>query len=273
MKTDSEEFIKTRRTRLELLEERISRAEKLIEDLKLEFKEEDVKEMNKLQNILLDLRDMKHNLLKVEAEDNINLAQKIKQLTENSLLILNNHKVEIANENEKLKLEKEKNNDYIRKLEQDIIKKNFEMESAKKKENQLNEINSSLEENLRIFKSKAYGYDIAKKFEIYQNKLNNEKFNKMNIDPNKNKNIEDEYLAFSLWEKQYNKNISYPTKLDDIARHNGLWIGNSQSNVEKLLYEIDSSNKREKYSYNNSNTSINTNMRKYSPMIINNQIG
>ena len=103
---------------------------------------------------------------------------------------------------------------------------------------------------------------------IYQNKLNNEKTYNSNIDPNRNKTIENENLAFSLWEKQYSQNIKHPTKLDEISKTNGLWIGNSASNIEKFLHEVNSSKNRKE---NSGNELINTNMRKYSPMIINNK--
>ena len=269
MITDNYEFIQQRRTRIEILEEKISNAENMIEELKADFKEEDVFEMKRIQRILSELRDMKKNIIQIEEQDRMNVDSKIIELKDNSLLIINNNKVEIMNENEKLKFIKKENEDSTRILEQDLVKKNLQIELAKKKENELLEQNSILEDQIRVLKSKAYGYDIAKKFEIYQNKIHNERAYNNTIDPNRNKSIENENLAYSIWEKQYSQNIKHPTKLDEIAKTNGLWIENSASNIERFLYEVNSSKQRRE---NSGNELINTNMRKYSPMIINKKL-
>ena len=239
-----EEFIKKRRTRIEIVEERILNAEKILEQVKEEFREEDEKELYKLHNILSDLREMKLNILKIEAEEKLNLDKKVNELKGNSLLILNNAKVEIMNENEKMKSIKTDDEDYIRKLEKELMLKNLELELVKTQEDKLLEVNSSLGDEIRILKSKAYGYDIAKKYEYYINKVNNEKTYINSIDPNRNKTIENDKLAISLWEKQFAKNLKNPTKLDDISKHNLLWIGNSSSNAQKLIYDIESLSKK-----------------------------
>jgi hypothetical protein len=130
------------------------------------------------------------------------------------------------------------------------------------------ETNSVLKNKVDDYKSKAYGYDISKKFEIHQNKLNNEKKANNQIDPNRNKAIEDNVLAYNLWEKQNIASQRNPSKLEDLTRQNQLWIGNSSNNIEKLVYDINSNNLSNMENWNKN--ILHSNMRKYSPYVLNN---
>jgi hypothetical protein len=265
--------IKKRKTRLEALEERIISAEKLIAELNEELQEEGIHEIEKLEKTLQELKEIKQNIIETEEKDQHHVEKELNKISHESLLILNNEKVKIINENEKLKHTHKEREDYIKKLEDEIHRKNLEIEIRKKKESELLETNAVLEDNVKVLKSKAYGYDISKKFEIYQNKIHNEKKVHNQVDPNRNKPIEDDNLAYNLWERESGRNLRMPSKLEDLSKQKQLWIGNSTSNIEKFIYDLDASQKQNysnTYNMNNmNNNQLSTNMRKFSPMIMN----
>lgn len=281
MLTNKEDFTKKRKTRLESLEERILTAEKLIEELNKELKDEELNEIAKLVKTLNELREMKQKIIDSEKNDRENIDEEVKRLTSEGLLLINMDKVRIMNENEAMKKNKIQREDYIKKLEEQIMMKNLAIELAKQKENELIEHNSILEDKVKSLKSKAYGYDIAKKFEIHQNKINNDKKLNNQIDPNRHKAVEDDNLAYNLWERENNNHLRNPSKLEDLTKQKQLWIGNSASNIEKLMFDINAKSMKN----NNSNiitsinsgdtknidSNLNSNMRKYSPMILNNK--
>lgn len=272
MITNKDDFTQKRKTRLEILEERILAAQKLINELNQELKLEGVKEISKLESVLNDLRSMKENIIKKENLDNQILDTELRKINNDSLLLINNEKVRVLTQNEKLKFEKKEKNDQIKKLQDEILKLNLSLKIYKLKEDKLNEDNALLQEKFKNLESKAFGYDIAKKFEIHQNKLNTQKKYPNLVDPNKYRAIEDNQLANNFWEREKLTLNNSPSKLDDMAKQKGLWIGNSSSNIEKLMNDVNISKKNEinlnmaKYS-----ESINTNMRKFSPMILNNR--
>lgn len=272
MITNKDDFTQKRKTRLEILEERILVAQKLINELNQELKLEGVKEISKLETVLNDLRSMKENIIKKENLDNQILDAELRKINNDSLLFINNEKVRVLMQNEKLKIETKEKNDQIKKLHDEILKLNLSLKIYKLKEDKLNEDNSLLQEKFKNLESKAYGYDIAKKFEIHQKKLNTQKKYPNLVDPNKYRAIEDDHLANNFWEREKLSLNKSPSKLDDMAKQKGLWIGNSSSNIEKLMNDVNISKKIEinlnmaKYS-----ESINTNMRKISPMILNNR--
>jgi chromosome segregation ATPase len=271
MITNKDDFTKKRKTRIEILEERIIAAQNMINELNQELKEEGVKEISKLESVLNDLRLMKEKLIEKEKLDNEILDEELRKMNNDSLLIINNEKVRVVMESEKLKSEKKEKDDQIKKLQEEILKLNLSLKNYKNKEDKLNEDNAVLQEKFKNLESKAYGYDIAKKFEMHQNKLNTQKRYPNIIDPNKYRAIEDDHLANNFWEREKLTSNKSPSKLDDLAKQKGLWIGNSSSNIEKLMNDVNISKRNEvnlnmaKYS-----DSINTNMRKFSPMILNN---
>jgi chromosome segregation ATPase len=271
MITNKDDFTKKRKTRIEILEERIIAAQNMINELNQELKEEGEKEISKLESVLNDLRLMKEKLIEKEKLDNEILDEELRKMNNDSLLIINNEKVRVVLENEKLKSEKKEKDDQIKKLQEEILKLNLSLKNYKNKEDKLNEDNAILQEKFKNLESKAYGYDIAKKFETHQNKLNTQKRYPNIIDPNKYRAIEDDHLANNFWEREKLTSNKSPSKLDDLAKQKGLWIGNSSSNIEKLMNDVNISKRNEvnlnmaKYS-----DSINTNMRKFSPMILNN---
>jgi hypothetical protein len=260
MKTNREEFLPRRKTRLEALEDRILKAEAAISDLSKELKSEGIQEVDKLETALKDLIEIKKNIVEADAKANAEFDSNIEDVRQNSLMILNNAKVEVLLQNEALISKSKDRETYIKKLEDELNKRTLQIEILKYKENELHTTNSELAEDLNRMKSKAYGYDIAKKFEIHKNKTANAK----------NKNYEDDTRAYDLWEKNYPTNTKPYTKLEELTKQNQMWIGDSSANIAKLLNEIDKSKveKRENIE-KREKSSLNTNMRKYSPLIMN----
>jgi hypothetical protein len=166
------------------------------------------------------------------------------------------------------------------------------MENLKKNQNENMVVISTLEDQIRILKSKVFGFDIAKKYEFYKDHTNNRN--------NPISNIRDENLAYAMWEKENynNKNVN---KLEKIEDEKNLWIRDSKNNIDKLIKDVNSANKvdlnnidnrnsfnnnnnglmnswsKKNYSniYNNNfnsdkNNSLGTHMRNYTPMILQN---
>ena len=120
-------------------------------------------------------------------------------------------------------------------------------------------------------KAKAYGYDINKKLEYQQQR----------VKPYGNTGHYNEGDD-GLWENE-NK-INSNLKLDQLAKDKQLWIGNPTQNIDKLMNDMDknhvgnNSNYDENVNhpggyYNNisSNSNLNSNLRKYSPLILDQQ--
>jgi hypothetical protein len=269
MITNKEDFQKHRKTRVELLEERIINAQKLIDEINNELKKEDEPEISRLEKILNEVREMKNSIIQQDQVNRNEINSELEKINKDSLLILNNEKMRIVFQNEKLEKEKKDNQNYIKKLEEELMHRKLEIELYKKKENDLLEQASILDDKLKILRSKAYGYDIAKKFEVHQNKINSEKSNI--IDPNRNKTIEDEVLAFNFWERE-NLHPIKNSKLEDLTKQKGMWIGNPGANIEKFIYDTDSNAIKNNHIVNNPyGNKIQSNMRKFSPMILNNK--
>ena len=120
--------------------------------------------------------------------------------------------------------------------------------------------------------------DIAKKYEYYKEKQGK---------TGGAAQIEDENLAYAMWEKENYDSKKAPARLEKMETSKQMWIRDSQNNIDKLVYDVDVAN-----SYNNvngintsnqnvnsvwkssnrqnTNNSIGTNMRKITPMILNN---
>ena len=102
-------------------------------------------------------------------------------------------------------------------------------------------------------------------------------------------------MSYNFWEKENINHLKQSTRLDDMVKEKEMWIGNSNLNLEKLKRNVNnySTNNYNDYkssnpygnvnsgggyehlnTQNNRSTSnqeppIGTNMRKYSPLIIN----
>jgi hypothetical protein len=75
----------------------------MLQEINKEYIDRDINEINKLQNILLEPREMKLKILQIETDERMKIDTTVNETKENSLLIINNHKLEISNANEKLK--------------------------------------------------------------------------------------------------------------------------------------------------------------------------
>jgi hypothetical protein len=165
-------------------------------------------------------------------------------------------------ENDRLKEKIKEQNDYIKKLETELIETRTRMMNMSKNADILQGSLVNKEVEVNKLKSKAYGYDINKKLEYQQQR----------VKPYGNNNYgEDDY---GLWENE-NRNNNNNLKLDQLAKEKQLWIGNPSQNIEKLVNEMDKNYKaHEEFSQNPTNQSnyrdnnINSNLRKYSPLIL-----
>ena len=220
---------------LKTLEEKIiSPEENNIEESKNQLNTQDI-EINspfikRMQFILNELNQLKDNSSMNEDE----LNNEVANLPKNGLIILSLSKNKLMNKYKQLKNTQEEKNNYIKKLETEVVNQRVALEEIKKAENEHLLKISAYEDQIRILKSKVFGYDISKKYEYYKQ---NEKSNN-----NQNAHIQDENLAFSMWEKENYGERKYPSSLNKLENEKQMWISNAQNNINKLENDVKLAN-------------------------------
>jgi len=265
-----DELLNKTQTRYEILEERILKIENNIKNICKDVNLEGMKEIEKLNSVLNELEDFKDKIKNIQETETINLEKESKIILNDSLLILNNDKIRIINVNENLIREKREKDCVINKLLEEIKILSEEKKQTNRSHQEFIKDNNALEEKLKSLQSRAYGYDIAKKFEMYQNKLNNER-ESIVVKANKFNSLDSEQMAYNFWEKESNGNSKHLTKLEDLTKQKDLWIGNPFSNVDKFMKEDKTFSQPSMESNGRRNPPLQTNMRKISGMILDNK--
>lgn len=278
------DVLKTRKTRIEALNDRINEADAFLNTYIPDKANEQSNPTNptkilnqRMERMLNELNEMRE-LNKI---DQANIDQEVANLPSRSLIELSLSKIKVVQDNKKMKVEAEERENYIKRLEQEILKQRLDLETVKKNENENVVKISTLEDQIRILKSKAFGFDIAKKYEYYKEKTSK---------AGQIAQIEDENLAYAMWEKENYDSKKAPQRLDKMETSKNMWIKDSQSNIDKLVYDVDVANSYNNMNGLNSNTnnvnsvwrsnnrqvstgnSIGTNMRKITPMIFDKKI-
>lgn len=298
LRSQMNDLLNNRKTRIEALNDRINEADSALNKFLPKENEpengpgeENLKThkfITRMENILKDLNSLQFN----SNIDNNQIQNEVNALQTRSVLQMAIAKIQVQREKEKHEKNKKEREDYIKTLETEIVNNRIEMENLKKNQNDNMVIISTLEDQIRILKSKVFGFDIAKKYEFYKDHTNNRN--------NPISNIKDENLAYAMWEKENynNKNLN---KLEKIEDEKNLWIRDSKNNIDKLIKDVNSANKVDlnnidnrnsfnnnnnglmnswsKKNYNNNynsnfnsekNNSLGTHMRNYTPMILQN---
>ena len=184
----------------------------------------------RMQFILNELNQLKLNSKIKEADVNACVAE----LPKNGLMILAISKNKLKHEHQNLKNKDNEKNNYIKKLETEIVNQRIELEEIKKSDNEHLLKISAYEDQIRILKSKVFGYDIAKKYEYYKE---HEASNN-----NQNAHLKDDNLAFSMWEKEnYGERVA-PSRLNKLENEKQMWISNAQNNINKLENDVKLAN-------------------------------
>ena len=186
--------------------------------------------IRRMQFILNELTQLKNN----SAIDEGELDNQVANLPKDGLIILSLSKNKLLNQHKKLKDSQEEKNEYIKKLENEIVNQRIALEQVKKSENEHLLKISAYEDQIRILKSKVFGYDIAKKYEFYKE---HEASNN-----NQNAHIQDENLAFSMWEKENYGERKFPSSLNKLENEKQMWISNAQNNINKLENDVKLAN-------------------------------
>ena len=186
--------------------------------------------VQRMQFILNELNQLKTNSNIDEGQ----LDQEIEELPKNGLIILSLSKNKLKNQHLKLQNSQEEKNNYIKKLENEVVNQRIALEEVKKAENEHLLKISAYEDQIRILKSKVFGYDIAKKYEFY-------KEHESSNNPN-NAHIQDDNLAFSMWEKENYGERKVPTRLNKLENEKQMWISNAQNNINKLENDVKLAN-------------------------------
>jgi hypothetical protein len=292
----NDDIFKTRKTRMEVLDDRIREADLFLNSLlpkekkeeleknneinsQEEEKTENIENTSKTQKFITKMEKMieELNKLKNNNVDSSQIQSEVSKLPPESLIQLSFSKVSVKKEYEKSKKNSIEKDEYIKKLEDEVLKGRIDMEKIKKNESENMSKIATLEDQIRILKSKVFGYDIGKKYEYY----------KEHQDSNHPlANIQDDKLAFSMWEKE-NYNSRIPNKLNQMENEKEMWIKNSQNNIDKLVKDVNNANSynlrnddpwitkpnNNKNAFDNSfknNQSSLSGMRRYAPTILKN---
>ena len=205
-----------------------------------------------MEKMIEELNKLKNNNI-----ESSQIQSEVSKLPQESLIQLSFSKVSIKKEYEKSKKNSTEKDEYIKKLEDEVLKGRIDMEKIKKNESENMPKISTLEDQIRILKSKVFGYDIGKKYEYYKDHQN------LNHPIS---NIQDDKLAFSMWEKE-NYNPRIPNKLNQMENEKDMWINHSQNNIDKLIKDVNNANSYN--SFKNSQSNIG-NMRRFTPTILKN---
>jgi hypothetical protein len=260
--TNKESLVKRSKTRLELLEDRIAEAEKSIEAIKSSIGNQQSTELTKLQKVVDSLKTIRADMTDINNKEEIIFDNELSKIREESVLIVNIDKIKILEEKEKLEKELKEYKETIGKLQKEVAAKASALESEKIKNSKLNEANTVFNDNIDVLKSKAYGYDIAKKYEQHRKNINLNESSKF-------KQLDSDKMAYNYWERENYNDVKNPTRLEELAKEKQLWISNPSGNINKLISDIDSKKVEQGYVNNPYGRNlINSNMRKYSPMIL-----
>lgn len=186
-----------------------------------------VKRMQFILNELTQLKDR-------SAVDEGTLDQEVANLPRNGLIVLSLSKNKLKKQHQKLLESQQEKNDYIKKLENEIVNQRISLEEIKKAENEHLLKISAYEDQIRILKSKVFGYDISKKYEFFKEQQNS--------NSNQNAHIQDENLAFSMWEKENYGERKAPSSLNKLENEKQMWISNAQNNINKLENDVNLAN-------------------------------
>ncbi len=159
--------------------------------------------LKRMQFIINELNQLKTNSKIDEGE----LDKEVASLPKRGLLELSLSKIKLNKKHEKLINSENDKNNYVKKLENEIVEQRLSLEELKKAEGEHLLQISTLQDQIRILKAKVFGYDIAKKYEYYKE---HESANGPSA------HIQDENLAYSMWEKENYAERKAPTKLNKL---------------------------------------------------------
>ena len=185
--------------------------------------------IKRLQFIIEELNQLKSNSNIDEGE----LDKEVASLPKRALIEMSISKTKVKRNKDELSKLDEENKEYIKRLENEIIDQRLMLEKLKKGEGEHLLQISTLQDQIRILKSKAFGYDIAKKYEYYKE---HESANGPSA------HIQDENLAYSMWEKENYGERRAPTKLNKLENEKQMWIANPQNNINKLENDVKIAN-------------------------------
>ena len=229
------------------------------------------------------INELNQSKVKLEIDEG-ELNKEVASLPKRGLIELSLSKHLLYKKHEKMMNSDNEKNNYVKKLENEIVNQRLSLEDLKKAESEHLLQISTLEDQIRILKSKVFGYDIAKKYEYYKE---HESANGPSA------HIQDDNLAFSMWEKENYGERRAPTKLNklenDVKLANSYRAGNNfgNNNEEKDIWTVTPEQARNR----NGNNGFNNygpgykrydggnnqggnpmgNMRRVAPMIMNNK--
>ena len=230
----------SRKTRAEALNDRINEARTYLNELLPDDSGEQpvssqaaINVITKMENMIAEINELEEVSKKTDSNA---IAKEIESLGNRSIVTMGISKVVICDKNLKMKQELLEKDQYIKRIEEEMLQQRLELESVKKKENEKMVKISTLEDQIRILKSKAFGFDVAKKYEYYKEHSKGGTVS----------NVEDQNLAYAMWEKENYGSRKQPPRLEKLEQSKQMWLKDSKNRVDQIVKEIDNAN-----SYNN----------------------
>ena len=195
--------------------------------------------IKKTNNLLNELKKLKEN--GEMKEDDIN--NEIEELPKRAMIEMSLSDFKIKKQYESIKKELDKKNEYIKKLETEIVNQRILTNNLKKSEGEHLLKISALEDELRVMKSKLLGYNTS---EQYNHHIHSHK--KFNTDTNNCGHIYGEKLIQSMWVRD---NISNNNLNNNYIENNGRpllnkdekweapWISQPMGNMNRIFRNIN----------------------------------
>jgi hypothetical protein len=231
--------------RTEELSDRILKLEQQLNIITFKHINEQEDEVSKLQLLLNQLKELQ-NTINLQNQDVI-IDNSIKDFKENGLLLLNIDNVRLRQDKEEINNEMKDIREQMKKLQEQNIMLKSNITELIQSNNELLQINTLQEQHINNLKGKAFGADLNPM--VDQNKKSN------SLLLNDQRILEGQNMNNNLWDKN-NIDINKELKIDDYAKDKQLWIGNASQSLDSVR---------------KSQEEPKTNMRQYSKMLISNK--
>ena len=195
--------------------------------------------IKKTKNLLNELKKLKEN--GEMKEDDIN--NEIEELPKRAMVEMSLSDFKIKKQYESIKKELDKKNEYIKKLETEIVNQRILTNNLKKSEGEHLLKISALEDELRVMKSKLLGYNTS---EQYNHHIHSHK--KFNTDTNNCGHIYGEKLIQSMWVRDNTSNNNLNNNdienngrplLNKGERWEAPWISQPMGNMNRMFRNIN----------------------------------
>ena len=161
----TKDLLKSRKTRIEVLEERINEASNYVTS-NLNKESENMykspkKLFDKMKNMIKELKILQQKEKSINDQE---IQKAVNSLPERSLIELSLSKIKLNDNYNKAQEYLTLKEESIKNLELELIRQREELEKQKKEDEKNKKLIQNLEQQVVVLRSKSFGYDISKKY-------------------------------------------------------------------------------------------------------------